>query len=122
MVKRIENKLLKKLNIKAKKNKDFRVDYKEFIEFDLKNSDYGVYPCVTPMWDNSSRRVGQNATMIRNSTPELFRYWYKNKTKAKNFEKLDDSFVFINAWNEWAEGNHLEPCQKWGRSYLEALL
>jgi len=32
----------------------------------------------------------------------------------------EENFIFINAWNEWAEGNHLEPCLKWGREYLEA--
>ena len=30
--------------------------------------------------------------------------------------------IFLKSWNEWAEGNHLEPCEKWGKSYLEALL
>jgi len=123
LVKRIENKLRKKFKLKSKvTSKDFRVDYKSFIEYDLQNLTKGVYPGVTPMWDNSSRRNGQNAIMLDDSTPELFKYWYKNKTTAKNFEGLDDSFVFINAWNEWAEGNHLEPCQKWGKSYLEALV
>ena len=32
----------------------------------------------------------------------------------------EENFIFINAWNEWAEGNHLEPCKKWGLQYLEA--
>jgi hypothetical protein len=32
----------------------------------------------------------------------------------------EENLIFINAWNEWAEGNHLEPCQKWGLKYLEA--
>ena len=32
----------------------------------------------------------------------------------------DENFIFINAWNEWAEGNHLEPCVKWGSQYLDA--
>ena len=41
-----------------------------------------------------------------------------NEFKPSN---LEENFIFINAWNEWAEGNHLEPCQKWGLSYLEAL-
>jgi hypothetical protein len=38
---------------------------------------------------------------------------------ADNIKKSQRIF-FINAWNEWGEGNHLEPCQKWGRAYLEA--
>lgn len=124
--KRFTNKVLKKLNIqkdnRKDKESDLIVDYKEFIDFDLKYKNPLVYPGVSPMWDNSSRRVNQQATMFVNNTPSDFKYWYKQKTTASNFKGLEDSFIFINAWNEWAEGNHLEPCEKWGKAYLEALL
>lgn len=116
---KVKNKYFRK---EHKKNPDLVIDYKKFVDFDLKQKNTGVYPGVCPMWDNSSRRVGQNATIFKNSTPEIFKYWYRQKLKRTNFKKLDDNFIFINAWNEWAEGNHLEPCEKWGNAYLEALL
>jgi hypothetical protein len=43
--------------------------------------------------------------------------------KLEKFQPFssEENFLFINAWNEWAEGNHLEPCEKWGHAYLKAL-
>lgn len=75
------------------------------------------HPCVMPMWDNSARkRLG--ATIIIDSTPELYKEWLKSAIQQA--ASRGDDLVFINAWNEWAEGNHLEPCHRWGRRYLEA--
>ena len=78
------------------------------------------FRCVTPMWDNSARRK-ENARIVTGSTPALYENWLKTIT-AKTRERFegDEQIVFINAWNEWAEGNHLEPDLKWGHSYLEA--
>ena len=88
---------------------------------------YSRIPCVCPSWDNSPRRK-HGATIFINSTPETYERWLRevvNRRRAaitfsENSGITADSFVFINAWNEWAEGNHLEPCQRWGRKYLEA--
>jgi lipopolysaccharide biosynthesis protein len=88
---------------------------------------YPQIPCVCPGWDNSARRK-QGAMIFINSTPELYERWLHevvNRQRAGITSKQNsgttwDSLVFINAWNEWAEGNHLEPCQRWGRKYLEA--
>lgn len=80
---------------------------------------YLRYPSVTPAWDNSARRK-DGALIVTDSTPEKYESWLKDA--MQNFKPLssEENFIFINAWNEWAEGNHLEPCQKWGRKYLEA--
>ena len=81
---------------------------------------YKRFRCVTPRWDNSARRE-TNAAIFYGSTPKLYERWLLAaiRNTLDTFEG-DERIVFVNAWNEWAEGNHLEPDQLWGRSYLEA--
>jgi lipopolysaccharide biosynthesis protein len=80
---------------------------------------YLRYPGVTPMWDNTARRK-EDAIILTDSTPEKYESWLRHAVQNFQPPSSEENFVFINAWNEWAEGNHLEPCQKWGRAYLEA--
>ena len=83
---------------------------------------YTRFPGVTPSWDNSARR-NKGATMLVNSTPDKYEQWLANAANRATQDKSNtNNFVFINAWNEWAEGNHLEPDQKWGHAYLKATL
>jgi len=70
-----------------------------------------------PSWDNSARKKVR-AHIFINSTPEAYGKWLSQTLKKFQPYSEEENFVFINAWNEWAEGNHLEPCQKWGMSYL----
>ncbi|CAN5455448.1 glycoside hydrolase family 99-like domain-containing protein [soil metagenome] len=78
-----------------------------------------TYRMVTPMWDNSPRKK-TGASLFHDSTPAKYESWLKHAVSVTLEEKLSENFVFINAWNEWAEGNHLEPCLRWQRQYLEA--
>jgi lipopolysaccharide biosynthesis protein len=80
---------------------------------------YKCFPCVTPSWDNVPRRA-TGAFILNGSTPELYEGWLRATMAAFQPASRGENLVFINAWNEWGESNHLEPCQKWGRGYLEA--
>lgn len=80
---------------------------------------YLRFPCVTPAWDNAARRQA-GAMILQGSTPDLYQQWLTAAVQSAKANQAEEPVVFINAWNEWAEGNHLEPCQKWGRAYLEA--
>jgi lipopolysaccharide biosynthesis protein len=84
-----------------------------------KSPDYKMFRCVTPHWDNTARK-GKNATMLVNSSPESYRFWLSEMTDY-TVENLigEEKLLFINAWNEWAEGNHLEPDLKFGLKYLQ---
>lgn len=95
-------------------------NYEDYAKAMYKELPYNTrkYPCVTPSWDNSPRRKGWFFS-LRNSTPQLYGKWLAHVLNKFVPYSEDENFVFINAWNEWAEGNHLEPDQKWGRGYLE---
>ena len=95
-------------------------DYGRFMEaaMQLEAPAYKRFPGLTPMWDNSARRK-KDAVILHGSTPELYGKWLDHVVRTFVPYSPDENFIFINAWNEWAEGNHLEPCQRWGRKYLE---
>jgi len=96
-------------------------EYRELVERMLARSQpsYKRFPCVTPMWDNTARRQ-QGAYIFHGSTPQLYEHWLEGVTRSWRPPSPGENLVFINAWNEWAEGNHLEPDLRWGREYLEA--
>lgn len=80
----------------------------------------GIFPCVIPNWDNTPRSQVR-AHVMHDSTPELFRAHLR---EALNLVKSQDPrhrLVFIKAWNEWAEGNYLEPDEKFGHDYLRVV-
>jgi len=70
-------------------------------------------------FDNSPRK-GNKSLIIRGATPEKFKK-YLTQMIHSDARDYDDSFMVINAWNEWAEGAILEPCENWGYGYLDAL-
>ncbi len=79
-----------------------------------------VHPTVVPNWDNTPRS-GLNGTVLHESTPELFRNHLLVAADSVMLKPSDHRIIFVKAWNEWAEGNHLEPDLRYGRAYLEAI-
>lgn len=112
---------IRKLGLAGAYSRNRVVDYGEFADRMIAKPDpaYTRFPCVTPMWDNSARRA-KGATILRGSTPQRYEAWLRSAVDRARSADLPEPIVFINAWNEWAEGCHLEPCEKWGRAYLEA--
>ncbi len=99
------------------------IDYNEFVDYLIKTykypKDYIRFPGVTPSWDNTARR-GELSFVFKNANPEKYKKWLQYHFENFKPTKEDENLLFINAWNEWAEGNHLEPDKKWGKKYLDA--
>lgn len=98
-------------------------DWRVFVEHSkkYKRPKYKLFRGVCPSWDNTARRKNRG-TVFLNSSPALYRQWLENAIRdtQNRFEKSDERLVFINAWNEWAEGAHLEPDQRYGYAWLQA--
>jgi hypothetical protein len=78
------------------------------------------FPGVLPSWDNTARK-GERAHVFHGATPLRYRAWLAEAIRrAVDDPALPEPLVFINAWNEWAEGCHLEPDSDFGLAWLEA--
>lgn len=78
-----------------------------------------VYPSLLPQWDRSPRS-GMNGIYI-NSTPEKFEKTLKEALKLIENKQNEHKILFLKSWNEWAEGNYVEPDLKYGHGYLDVL-
>jgi lipopolysaccharide biosynthesis protein len=76
---------------------------------------------VCPWWDNTARRKS-NSVILANSSPLGYQRWLYNaiQDSIRRLRNEDERLIFVNAWNEWAEGAYLEPDQIYGYAYLEA--
>ncbi len=98
-------------------------DYKETVKNMLSKSEpnYDRFNCIFPGWDNTPRYKKSAITFI-NNTPGCFKLFASetiNKTLKRN--PPSNQFLFINAWNEWGEGCHIEPDMQNGYTYLQIL-
>ena len=116
--------LLTKLKLLLQGNKHELTiwDYQDMLPMLLRRNqvDWPDYPLVLPNWDNTPRS-GMRGLVLHDSTPKLFRRHLGEAISRVEDRPTAERIVFLKAWNEWAEGNYVEPDQKWGRAYLEAI-
>ncbi len=97
---------------------EYEIYEKKFPQYRLKANEY---PMIYPDWDNSPRS-GKDGWMFINSNPELFSKIVSKAIKIiKEQPQNSDQVLIIKSWNEWAEGNYLEPDRVYGSKYLEVL-
>ncbi|WP_462266502.1 glycosyltransferase WbsX family protein [Mucilaginibacter sp.] len=99
-----------------------RYKYKDVVKHMLSDKDKleNVFPSILPQWDNSPRS-GRRSVIYTGSTPELFKKHVAEAVQLVSHKKDDHKVIFLKSWNEWAEGNYVEPDMVYGYGYLDAL-
>jgi 2-polyprenyl-3-methyl-5-hydroxy-6-metoxy-1,4-benzoquinol methylase len=97
------------------------LDYESAFRTELKRPapPWKRFPSVMVGWDNTPRRPF-GATIFSDATPEAYERWLTRAVSSVSDVRAEENYLFIVAWNEWAEGNHLEPDQRYGTAFLEA--
>lgn len=79
-----------------------------------------TFPGAFMDWDNTARYKNR-ATIYQGASPESFHKWFPRLVDTMPQRNLPENFIFLNAWNEWSEGAYLEPDERYGYQYLEAV-
>lgn len=97
-------------------------DYKDAMEYftGQEDRDPGCIPTIIPNWDHSPRS-GRRGYILHDSRPEYFEQHVDSVLLNIKHKPWDERIAFIKSWNEWGEGNYMEPDIKYGLGYLEAL-
>lgn len=99
------------------------IDYALAVEGFVDNEEDGlenVMPTIIPNWDHSPRS-GNRAVVLDNSTPDLFRNNVRAAMNSVKHKRNCNKIIMLKSWNEWGEGNYMEPDLKFGTGYIEAL-
>lgn len=99
-----------------------RFPYKKAIRYWLTDTDMkeDCYPSILPQWDPTPRR-GRRSYILKGSTPELFKKHVEDAINHIKHKSPEHRILFLKSWNEWGEGNYMEPDLTWGHGYLNAL-
>lgn len=98
-----------------------RVDYRDYMAAfaDRERPPWVEYPTVMPRWDNTPR-TERRGTVFTGAYPDSYGHFLQKELTLTSARHGPDSLIFVNAWNEWAEGAYLEPDERRGRAFLQA--
>lgn len=99
------------------------VEYKKASQFFTGDEEYAseIIPTIIPNWDHSPRSLNK-ALVLNHAEPGYFDQHVKSVMVRIGNKPLEHRLAFVKSWNEWGEGNYLEPDLRYGRSYLEVIL
>lgn len=103
-------------------NQPSRYPYSKAIYRLIGPEDYenNIYPSIVPNWDHTPRS-GRKGYLLENCTPELFEKHCRMVIDEVKDKPEEDRIIFLKSWNEWGEGNYMEPDLRYGYGYIDAL-
>ena len=113
---------IKEREMKNQKGNAYAILYEDYVRecVDILKKNPLAFPCIEPNFDHTPRS-GTYARILHNSTPEKWGELCKSIAELYKHRPTEENLVFIKSWNEWGEGNYLEPDQKYGKGYIEEM-
>ena len=98
------------------------MEYKKVSPFFVgeEEQELNIIPTIIPNWDHTPR-TGNKGLVLNHSEPEYFENHMKDIMRSIEAKPFENRIAFVKSWNEWAEGNYLEPDLRYGRKYLEII-